>query len=99
MEISTTEQEEQPELHDYCLPGMCLIKLHHDALPGRGGPAEGHEDRGPQRVPDHGGHLHAPGSGDAEGHGRRYGGRVQEGEYRSQEEPVREASEACFKCN
>ena len=47
------------------------------ALQGRGGPAESHEDRGPQRIPDHGG---------------RYGGRVQEGEYRRQEEPVRAAA-------
>ncbi len=63
------------------------------ALPGQGGPAEGDEDRGSQRIPDHGGHLHPPGSGNDAGHGGGHGGRVQGGEHFGQEGPVAETQE------
>ncbi len=52
-----------------------------------------HEDRGPQRLPDHSGYVHAPGSENAEGNSGRYGGRAQEGDHGSPEEPDAEAGQ------
>ena len=51
-----------------------------------------HEDCGSQRVPNHGGHLHAPGSGDDAGHGGGLGRRIQEGGYRGQEGSLAETA-------
>lgn len=56
-------------------------------------PTEDYEDRGLQRIPDCGGHLHATGSGNDEGHGAGRGGRIQKGEYFGQERPVAEIQE------
>lgn len=46
---------------------------------------------GHTRVSDHSGHLHPPGSRDAEGHGGRYGQRIQDCEHSGQAEPVQAA--------
>jgi len=47
-----------------------------------------------QRVLEYGEHLHPPGSGDDAGYGRGSGGRIQEGGYRGQEEPLAEDAAA-----
>ena len=47
-------------------------------------------EHGSQRVPDHGGHLHPPGSGDDAGYRGGLGGRIPEGGYGGPEEPLAE---------